>query len=199
MNNQLSQIVNEKSSPNRIFEKLGRQSHEILRQVAACIARQIVEFSTHRPILLDILRQFESYPARTQTIDLLLCKRRLTNHANIRHALRRESDWRYWQTRADQACLFAFSNLLEIVKGGKDVRDHYNRFIEQASYAYGFNESKRQMKRLETQQYEFKDGVESKVLETKKHNALRANRGKISAQGVAKVEFLKALKEGLGR
>lgn len=195
--NELKQILHEQKTPDRIFEKLGRQSNDTLRLIAVCIARQISKFSSHESILSDILNQFESYPQKTLIIDLLMCKRRLTKLGNIRHTAKRDSDWSYWQAKTDQACIFAFNNLLEIVKSESSVRNYYLRFIEQASLTYGFAEAMRQMKNVQNQRYEFDANVDSKILETQKHNTLRAHRSHISGQRVAKVEFLKILKEKL--
>ncbi len=190
----LKRILNKNKTPNRIFDEIARQPYDILRLTAVCIAHRIIKFSSHQSQLSDILRQFEEYPAKTTITDMLLCKRRLSELGAIKHRLRRESDWEYWQGKTNQACILAFNNLYQIVKG-ENEKAHFERFVEQAAAAYGFAESMRQMKAAQKQTYDFGDPTESKLLETQKYNTLRAHRSHINALGVAKVEFLRALRE----
>lgn len=196
----LKQILKKKKSPERILSEIkNHPNKDILNLTAVCIAHQIILLSSHKSQLSDILNQFKEYPAKTKTLEMLLCKRRLSVLGNVDQKPRRESDWRYWQCRTDQACIHAFNNLYQLVNG-ENQKIYFQRFVEQASLAYGYAESARQVRNAQKQIYEFENNsndINSKAEKIKKFNIFRAHRSHISAKGVAIVEFLRKLREDL--
>lgn len=189
---QLKRTLNEGRTPVRVFAALVHFPKEILRNLSACIARHIIEFSSQQAQLKEILDKFEGFPSNQ--IDMLLCKKRLVQLAAIKQVSQRQSDWRYWQNKSNTACINACQNFYQIIVNDQDYKKHFHIFIQWAIKAYGFNEAKLQLQETQERVYDF-GNFDSNLLQTQKFNRLAASRSYTSGERVAYSHFLELLRE----
>lgn len=187
----MKSILNQSKTPIRIFAELVDQPNDVLINIAVCIAEQILKFSSHKLLLLDILHQVKSYPKRTRISDLLLCKRRILGLKSYKSPFKSESDPQYWQYKTDQTILTAFICLYHISYQDTNYKEFFNRFIKNATLAFGQAETVRQLQFLRKQTYNFDKA------QTQQFHKMKANLSSNAGERVAYREFLKVLKEKL--
>lgn len=190
----LKSTLQKDKTPIRIFAELVHYPPNTLILIAVCIAEQIIKFSSHQNILKNMLHKFTAYPTNKTKLDLLRCKRRLTFLDKHDFLINQELNPKYWQQKTDNHVIRSMKNLYYIVIEDKGYRIHFNRFMQNAAMAYGFYESKRQIINAQKQLYDFGDEF-SQIIETQKHNKLRAHCSWRSGERVAYHEFIKRLRE----
>lgn len=191
----LQQTLNRDKTPIRIFADLVHHPNDILVLIATCIAQKIASLASPKikSIILDTLRRFEQYPTQTRDVDMELCKSRLTRLIEIKSTTKRDDDPRFWQHEVDRAVCRAVINYYYIAKRDPGYREYFFRFMQHATKAYGFAESKKQMEAAKLKMYDF--GAGPTLAKTQQYKSTIAHRGSQAGERVAYVEFLKLLKE----
>jgi hypothetical protein len=189
----LVNTLNKNKTPIRIFAELVHYPLEILTSISICIAEESIKFASSKARLIEVLSKYKEYPIATKDIDLLLCKRLLNELKAVRPPTRAEMDPRYWQWRADRLIISGLINLYYLLIKEDNFREIFNQLIKNLTQAYGASESKKQLKEMGGQQYDFGDTTNS-LIRVQQYNTTRAQNSRLNGERVAYHEYLRVLR-----